>query len=50
MSFRRKLVITIKNINKLDSKNIDKILTGLAYSHAVIHSYLATVETKNINR
>ena len=27
LSFRRKLVIEMKNINKLDPKNIDKILT-----------------------
>jgi hypothetical protein len=48
MSFKRKLVIAMKNINKLDSKNIDKILTCSAYNHTVMHSYLATAETGNI--
>jgi len=48
MSFRRKLVIAMKNINKLDSKNIDKILTCSAYNHSAMHSYLTTVETGNI--
>jgi len=49
MSFRRKLVIAMKYINKLDSKNIDKILTCSADNHAVIHSCPAMAETGNID-
>jgi len=57
MSFRKKLVITMKNLYKLHPKNISGILACITYNHAAppvrqagIHSFLATADVRNINR
>jgi hypothetical protein len=50
MSFRKKLVIAMKNLYKLHPRNTNRILARFAYNHAAIYTFLTTAETGNINR